>query len=105
MIRRWMVLTTLSLFVATPAMALVVAEEDFEDDFVDESTFFFFPLDEEGNKVPSPFFDGTFPERGLGFKQHQLGHINNPPSNAGRPGRWIPNQYPIGDANTDGMGF
>ena len=106
-IRCWVALITMTLFAAAPAMAAVVVEEDFEDDVVDESTFFEFDLDENGDKIPDLFFDGTFPERGLGFVQSQLGHINTggPSNPVNRPGRWIPNQYPVGSPTEDGMGY
>ena len=110
---------------ATPVLALTpamtVVEEDFEDDIVDESTYFQFTLDGNGDKIMDgphpgqpdrpPFFDGTFPERGIGFLQQQLLHINHQtpdvgPSNpVSRPGRWIPNQYPVGSPTEDGMGY
>ena len=104
-IRFWVF--TVTLFAAAPAMAAVVVEEDFEDDVVDESTFFEFDLDGNGDKIPDPFFDGTVPERGLGFVQSQLGHINTggPSNPVNRPGRWIPNQYKIGSPTEDGMGY
>ena len=101
----WIVLVVLGLFFTGSAPAIVVVEEDFEDDVVDESTFFAWALDENGERVPDSHFDGTHPERGLGFIQHQLGHINGAPTNVGRPGRWIPNQYPIGSPTEDGMGY
>ena len=90
--------------------AMVVVEEDFEDDIVDESTFFNFAM-VNGAPEPDPFFDGTVPERGLGFNQNQTGHINHlspdvgPSNPVSRPGRWIPNQYPVGSPTEDGMGY
>ena len=101
----WIIFVVLGLFFTGSAPAIVVVEEDFEDDVVDESTFFNWALDENGERVPDSHFDGTHPERGLGFIQHQLGHINGAPTNVGRPGRWIPNQYPIGSPTEDGSGF
>jgi len=95
----------IGLLVAGPALAVVVIEEDFEDDVVDESMFFVWVLDENSERVPDSNFDGTHPERGLGFQQSQLDHINGAPTNTGRPGRWIPNQYKIGSPDEDGMGF
>ena len=84
----WIVLVVLGLFFTGSAPAIVVVEEDFEDDVVDESTFFNWALDENGEKEVDPYFDGTYPERGLGFNQNQTGHINNSaPPNVGRPGR------------------
>ena len=95
--RLWIAAAALGLFATGPAVATVVVEEDFEDDAVDETTFFEYPLDENGVPIPDSFFDGTFPQRGLGFQQNQLLHINNPPdpTNNGRPGRWLPNQYDV----------
>ena len=105
-LNHWIATATLALFMAGPALGLVVVEEDFEDDVVDESTFFNWELDENGEKVPDPHFDGTYPERGLGFLQRQTGHINNSaPTNVGRPGRWIPNQYKVGSPDEDGQGY
>ena len=101
----WIATAILALFMAGPALGLVVVEEDFEDDVVNESTFFVWVLDEDDQRVPDSNFDGTHPERGLGFQQNQLGHINGAPTNIGRPGRWIPNQYKIGSPDEDGMGF
>jgi len=93
----WIAAAALGLFAAGPAVATVVVEEDFEDDIVDESTFLAFEVDENDDPIPDPFFDETFPQRGLGFQQNQLLHINNPPdpNNNGRPGRWLPNQYDV----------
>ena len=93
----WIAATALGLFATGSALATVVVHEDFEDDTVDETTFFQFSLDENGDRIPDPSFDGTFPQRGLGFQQNQLLHINNPPdpNNGGHPGRWLPNQYDV----------
>ena len=86
-LNHWIATAILALFMAGPALGLVVVEEDFEDDMIDESLIFF--VDENGI-------------------QRQNGHHgdgNSSPKNPGRPGTWIENQYPVGDANTDGMGF
>ncbi len=104
-LNRWIAAAILAVFMAGPALGLVVVEEDFEDDVVDESTFFVWVLDENDERVPDSNFDGTHPERGLGFQQNQRGHINGAPTNTGRPGRWIPNQYKIGSPDEDGMGY
>ena len=57
-------------FAASPAIAVVVANEDFEDDMA--RTY---------NADPNIFYPG----------------LDGPPTNQGMPGRWIPNQYVVND--------
>ena len=107
----WLAAAAMGLFVTGPALAIVVVEEDFEDDSVAlDSTFFTYDLDKNGERIPHPLFDGTFPERGLGFVSSQGLHVNNPPdpNNGGRPGRWLPNRYDVqalGFTGTNGEWF
>ena len=75
----WFTSLTLWVGTAAPTAAIMVVEEDFEDDVVIEDTF---TLDADGDQI---------------FVKHQL---NGPPVNDNRAGTWIPNQYDV-----DRMGF
>ena len=69
-IRFWVALFTLALFTAAPAMAVVVAYENFEDDMA-----------RPYNPDPLIFYPG----------------LDGPPTNDGLPGKWHPNQFLVSD--------
>ena len=66
-------LLAVTVVLAAPAAARVVIEEDFEDDVFVEDNF----IVEDGVQVLLRHF------------------TNGPPTNDGRPGEWIPNQYDV----------
>ena len=82
--RVWTALIALVLSPALPAMAVVVLNEDFEDDIVDDSANFI--IDENGEQV---------------LVMHQQ---NGPPTNVGKAGTWIPNQYDVNRMGFTGSG-
>ena len=77
--RHWLAALMLAAWATLPAMAVVVLDENFEDDVVDDSGNF-------------EVVDG---------EQFLIQHLHTgPPTNVGKPGTWIPNQYDV-----DRMGF
>ena len=66
-------LLMLVVFAAVPAVAIVVIDENFEDDVFVEDNF----IVEDGEQVLVKHF------------------TNGPPTNDGRAGEWIPNQYDV----------
>jgi len=75
----WIAALMLVAWATLPALAVVVLDENFEDDVVDDSGNF-------------EVVDG---------EQFLIKHLHTgPPTNVGKPGTWIPNQYDV-----DRMGF
>ena len=70
----WFSLLTLVVFAVVPTVAIVVVDENFEDDEVDDTDTF--------EVVDGDQF----------LIKHQL---NGPPDNTGKAGTWIPNQYDV----------
>ena len=76
-LNHWIATAILALFMAGPALGLVVVEENFEDDVIVEDNFIV-----DANAIGG---------------QVLVKHYSNtePPTNDGNPGEWIANQYDV----------